>query len=205
MSPENAAHLKIETEQKPKRVIVVKYARSAITNGPLNTIQSYTRELKQTLIVYGTIDEEAANAEAAEELQKALIRRGWNYSVPIRSDRTISETELRDFHLLLIGRPTCNRISRLYEKEFPITWGVNSFRVGKEVFAGAMSAVTAVAQNPRCPRNTIVLIAGLNATGTFSIAPRIGYGEGDGELSIFENGGGARGRMHPRKELVKDF
>ncbi len=205
VSPESAAHLKLEFDQKPQRVAVDKYERAAIANGALYTLNSYTRELKQTLIVYGTLDEESANAEAAEELQKALIHRGWNYTVPIRSDRTVSDTELRDFHLLLIGRPASNRISRMFEKEFPIAWGSNSFTIGKEAFAGTMSAVAAVTPNPRFPRNTIVLIAGLNAAGTFSIAPRIGYGEGGGELSIFENGGGAKTRTHPRKELVTEF
>ena len=202
---ESAVHFKVACDSKPKRVIVDKYERSAIANGAMYTVQSYTRNLKQTLIVYGTQDDEAANAEAAEELQKALVHRGWNYTVPIRSDKTISDSELRDFHLLLIGRPSSNRISRAFEKEFPMTWTANSFRVGADTFAAPMTAVAAVAQNPNAPRNTLVLIAGLNANGTFSIASRIGYGEGGGELSIFENGGAAHTKTHPRKELVKEF
>lgn len=205
LTPESAGHMKLESDQKPARIIVDKYERSAIANGSFYSIGSFMRDIKQTLIVYGTLDEESANAEAAEELQTALIRRGWNYSVPIRSDRTITDDEIRQFHLLLIGRPACNRISRMFEKEFPIAWGSNSFRVGKESFAGAMSGVAAVALNPLNQRNMLVLIAGLNAAGTYALAPRIGYGEGGGELSIFENGGGAKTRTHARKELVKEF
>ena len=147
----------------------------------------------------------ATNREAAEELQTALIRHGTNLTVPIRSDRDVTDAELRTHHILLIGRPECNRISREFASAFPVTFGKTSFRVGSEVYGHPGSGVVAAAVNPRAPLFSVVLVAGLSAASTFALAPRLGYGEGSGEIAIFENGGAIHSRVLPAPEMVKEL
>ena len=78
--------------------------------GPFSVLTFYP-EVEEALIVQGTADEEEANAEAALALQKALLRRGHNVLVPIRKDTEVTAEELKSHHLLLVGRPSTNRLT----------------------------------------------------------------------------------------------
>ena len=72
------------------------------------SIRSFHAEQEQTLIVYGTADELPTNREAAQALQKALRENWQNITIPIKSDKEVTEAELKSHHLLLIGRPDSN-------------------------------------------------------------------------------------------------
>ena len=197
---------KVDSSEKPIRVSIDKYGRASIANGQAFTLSTFSHALTKTLIVYGTTDEAASNAEAAEEMQKAIIRRGSNITVPIRSDRDVTDAELSSHHLLLIGRPDCNRVSRDFAGAFRVTFGPSSFRVGQDTYAHPGSAVTALATNPRSPQYSAILIAGLGAASTFALAPKIGQGEGgNSEITIFENGGGVHQIVLPAAELQKEL
>ncbi len=206
LQPEGATWtLKLESEKKPVRLVIDKFDRSALANGTVLTLGTFMRDLPHTIIVYGTSDEVSANTEAAQELQTALIKRGYNLTVPIRSDLEVTENELSRNHVLLVGKPTTNRISKRFAKEFPISFGTTSFTTGGETYGHPASAVAAAAVNPLAPRYSIVMIAGLSAASTYAVAPRIGYGEARGEVCIFENGGGVHSRISPPAELQRKF
>ncbi len=79
--------------------------------GPFSVL-TFHHEVEQTLIVVGTEDEKPSNREAAEALQQAIRARHSNFTVPIKTDREVTEEELKTNHLLLIGRPDTNRITR---------------------------------------------------------------------------------------------
>jgi hypothetical protein len=100
---------------RPQRVIVDKYCTAGRANGGVFSVLSFYREQEHTLIVYGTLDEVPTNREAAEALQKAIRELWSNYSVAIKSDRDVSDAELRNKHLLLIGRPDSNAAGRSAE------------------------------------------------------------------------------------------
>ena len=61
--------------ERPLRVVVDKYARTAKLNGSPYTPQSFHVERERTLIVYGTRDEEAANRAMVEEFHRANAAR----------------------------------------------------------------------------------------------------------------------------------
>jgi hypothetical protein len=152
------------------------------------TVHSFHRELEQTLIVYGTLDEVYTNREAAEALQDA-IRKGPNITVPIKADKDVTDADLKDHHLLLIGRPDSNRCVARFQAAVPITFGSRSFTVGKECYAHANSAVLAAGENPLNPRYSIVVIAGLDAASTLRTASAlVGGGVREAEVVILPNG-----------------
>src|SRR6516165_1765074 len=138
----------METKNRPRRVIIDKYGSTAKLNGGIYSVGTWYGDLENTLIVYGTGDEAATNREAAEALQKAIIQRHSNFTVPIKSDREVTRDDLSSHHLLLIGRPDCNAVVQQFRSHFPITFGSRSFSVRNEAYAHAMTAIVAAADNP---------------------------------------------------------
>ena len=152
------------------------------------TVHSFQTDLEHTLIVYGTLDEEYTNREAAEALQQA-IRQGPNITVPIKADKDVTDADLKDRHLLLIGRPDSNRCVARFKDALPVTFGSRSFTVRKDCYAHAKSAVVAAAENPLNPRYSMVVIAGLDASSTLKTAPAlVRGGMGQAEVVVVPNG-----------------
>jgi hypothetical protein len=152
------------------------------------TVHSFQADLEHTLIVYGTLDEEYTNREAAEGLQQA-IRQGPNITVPIKADKDVMDADLKERHLLLIGRPDSNRCVARFKEALPITFGSRSFTVRKDCYAHAKSAVVAAAENPLNPRYSMVVIAGLDAASTLKTAPALMRGGmGTAEVVVLPNG-----------------
>src|SRR5262249_39437690 len=95
------------------------------------SVTTFYAEIEETIIVYGTADEAAANRDAAGVLQEALLRRGANVSVAIKSDREISGDELKGNHVLLVGRPATNAAFARLGKHLPVQFGPASVKVRK--------------------------------------------------------------------------
>jgi hypothetical protein len=193
----------IDTPKRPTRVVVDKDARTAKGNGGAFSILSFHSELPQTLIVYGTGDEAAANLEAAETLQR-VIREAWsNYTVPIKSDQAATQEDLRSHHLLLIGRPDGNRVVARLGKTFPVTFGHRSFLIGNEAYAHAGTTILASGENPWSPAHSVVVLAGLSAEATLDApAALMGHRQAAGEVVVLVKGDKPRVRVVPPRELV---
>jgi hypothetical protein len=134
------------------------------------TIFSHEVEPEQVLIVYGTLHNQAAQKEAAEHLQSEVVRRFANVWPPMKSDREVTDDELKSRYLLLVGHPFTNRVSaKILEKspQFPVQFGRQSFSVGGETFANPESWIVAAGENPFNPRYSAVIFSGLNAASTW--------------------------------------
>jgi hypothetical protein len=165
------------------------------------SILSFHREQERTLIVYGTGDEVPTNREAAEALQKAIRESGPNFTLPIKSDKELSEGEAATHHLLLIGRPDSNSLVRRFEKDLPITFGSRSFRVRDKTYAHPGSAVIVATTNPLNPRYSAVAVAGLSAESTLSAAGAfMKRGHKGGEVLLLPQGGRAQPLILPTPE-----
>ena len=151
--------------------------------GVFNTL-SFMEELEKTLIVYGTKDEEAANKEAAEDLQDGLIRRHANLKLPIKSDKQVSDEDLRTHHLLLIGRPDSNAVVERCRAKLPVTFGARSIRVQDKTYAHPGSAALIAAENPLDPRYSIVVVAGLGADSTVHAAIKLANWTGKNQVVV---------------------
>jgi hypothetical protein len=162
------------------------------------SVQTFQAELERTLIVYGTRAESAMNREAAELLQKAIRERHSNFTVPIKADSDVTEAEMKEHHLLLIGRPDCNAVTQHYREALPVSFGTCSFVVRSEAFAHAGSAVAVAAENPANRRYSIVVVAGLSPAATLRAAPLLPH-QNATEIVVFPEGGGTRSTV---KELT---
>ncbi|HEY1379672.1 MAG TPA: hypothetical protein VGF55_22910, partial [Gemmataceae bacterium] len=196
----------VETTDRPLRVVVDKYGRMAKANGGPYTPSSFEDERERALIVYGTRDEEAAN-RATAELLREKIRTHWsNVTVPVKADREVTEDDLRDRHLLLIGRPDTNRVVERFRDSLPVSFGWRSFAVRGETYAHAGGAVIAAAANPLNPRYSAVVLAGLSADATTRTPEAIYRKDGQGaDVLILPNGGNVKALVTPARELVKEF
>jgi hypothetical protein len=159
--------------------------------GPFGVL-TFLSELEETLIVYGTGDEANVNREAADLLQQALRRRGPNVTVAVKSDKEVSDDELKSRHLLLIGRPDCNGLTERFRSALPATFGWRSFAVKGEGYAHAGSAVIAAGENPANKRYSVVVIAGLGAAATRRAAPLLAETVANGEVVLLPHRGGPR-------------
>src|SRR5262249_38097000 len=117
----------IATAERPVRLVVDKYGDTAKRQGGTFSVLSFHAELEHSLIVYGTAAQAAANRDAAEGLQRGIIERHSNYTVPIKTDREVTEEDLKTHHVLLIGRPDSNAVVNRFRAAFPITFGKRSF------------------------------------------------------------------------------
>jgi hypothetical protein len=137
------------------------------------SVYSFEVEPEQALIVYGTLADRAAQREAAELLQRTIARRFSNYSIPIKADTEVNEDDLRNRHLVLVGRPATNRIAAQCTARVPVTFGAASFTVRNKTYAHPDSAVIAAGENPQNPRYSVVIYAGLGAQSTWKSVQRL--------------------------------
>jgi hypothetical protein len=165
--------------------------------GPFSILTPFA-ELEKTLIVYGTATERPTNREAALALQQALREHWGNITVRVREDRAVKEEDLKDRHLLLIGRPDSNTLVERFRSTWPVTFGPHSFAVGDEAFAHADSAVLAAGENPLNKRFAVVVIAGLDAASTLRTAPLLAANtRRPAEVVVFPHAGGVRSLVLP--------
>jgi hypothetical protein len=165
------------------------------------SVLSFKEEPEQTLIVYGTADEEAANKETAEGLQEA-IRTSWcNCTINVKSDKEVKEEDLKTHHLLLIGRPDCNACVDKFRAGLPIGFGSRSFVVKNDAYAHAGSGVIAAAENPLNKRFSIVVLAGLSAEATTKLPTvLLKKDQAQAEVFVVPNGGKAKALVLAGKE-----
>lgn len=171
ISPEDS-RIVVNSDTRPTRVTVDKHGLVARDNGSPFTILTFDTELEQTLLIYGTTDEEIGNREAARVLQQSLRRREHNVQPALKSDREVTDEDLRTHNIILIGRPSANAIAARYASKFPVHFDRQSFDVRGEVYSHPDTAVIAAADNPINPRYSMVVIAGLSSLATYQTMPQ---------------------------------
>jgi hypothetical protein len=127
---------------------------------------SFRDELEESLIVYGTLDDEAANRNTARALQEMIRKQCLGAVVTYVSDATATESQLGAKHLLLIGGPGSNRVSARCEKGLPVKFANHTCTLKGETYAHAGTCVIAACANPLNPRFSTVVLAGLSAAAT---------------------------------------
>jgi hypothetical protein len=187
------------------RLVVDKYARCARANGAQVALGSFADDLKHTLIVYGTQDDAPANREAAEACQRS-VRTSWhNITLPIRSDAEVTDADLADNHLILVGRPATNRVSAKLSGALPVTFGAASFSVRTSTYANAGSAVLVAGVNTLNPRYSINVIAGNSGAATLAHAGDLFDRQHVQEVRIMDAWGNITPLVTPAPELVHSF
>jgi hypothetical protein len=130
---------------------------------------AFDTEVEKTLIVYGTLNEAEANHEAALLLQQSVRRREHNITPVIKMDSEVTEQDLANHHLLLIGRPDSNSLVQRFQDILPATFGTHSFEIRGTVYAHPESAIIMAIDNPLNRRYSVVTIAGLSGLSTLQV------------------------------------
>lgn len=133
---------------------------------PQFSTRSFLDEPEDCLIVYGTLDDTAANRIAASALQELIRKQCRGIVVNIVSDEAVKDTELGEKHLLLIGGPEANRVAARCVKGMPVTYARHTCTVKGETYANATTCVIVAGANPVNPRYSAVILGGLSAAAT---------------------------------------
>jgi hypothetical protein len=147
--------------------------RSDSTGKGYWSIFSFEKEPEKALIVYGTLKDKSAQREAAGHLARKIARRWSNQDVPVKADTDVTDADLKERHLLLIGRPDCNAATAKVARGLPVTFGPASFVLRGDTYAHPGSAVIAAGGNPLNPRYSVVVYAGLGAEATWQSVQRL--------------------------------
>jgi hypothetical protein len=161
--------------------------------GSAFSVQSFHEERDKTLIVFGTTDDEVANRRSAEQLQRIIRIRWSNETIPIVADRDVTDEQIKNHHLVLIGRPDSNLLTRRFREALPVSFGPRSFKIGADQYAHCGSGVLASTDNPTNPRFSIVVLAGLSADATTRL-PELVFGNGTQGADIVIAAQGAKAR-----------
>lgn len=129
-------------------------------------------EPERSVIVYGTDGDVAANREAAAALQTAVRLEHGNVVVPVKGDSEMSDADLKDRHVVLVGRPTTNRVARRFADAVPAKFGPASVRLGSDLYAHEGTAIVLAGANPLSPKYSVLIVAGLSAEATVRFAEK---------------------------------
>jgi hypothetical protein len=168
-------------------------ARARKASGRFWAVDSFERQLDKALIVYGTVSEADAQREAAEALQHKLAGRWANITLPIKADNDVTDSMIKDCHVLLVGRPATNRVSARLAKALPIEFGPASFTLAGDTYSHPLTSIVAAGPSPLAADRSVVIFAGLSAEGTW-MCPRQfpDHGGAEAEVLLMENGGSIR-------------
>jgi Phospholipase B/S-layer like family, C-terminal region len=195
--------IEIKSPHQPLQVFVDKYGLTGRSNGSAFTILTFDSEVEKTLIVYGTLNEAAANHEAAILLQQSVRRREHNITPAIKMDSEVTEQDLASHHLLLVGRPDSNSLVQRFQDSLPATFGTNSFEVRGMVYAHPESAIIMATDNPLNRRYSVVTIAGLSSLSTLQVMSKfednlLSYAQ----IVVLPHNQTASDLVAPAKELI---
>jgi len=138
-------------------------------------------------------------------LQEKIRTAHANFDVPVVSDSAVTEEQLRDHHLILLGRPSANRRTQRFHDALPLKFGEQSFEVCGQTYAHYRSAVIAAGANPLNPRYAVTAVAGLSALATYRAVTKLGYDDFGVEVKVLPHGDRPKKLVVPPAELIHDF
>ena len=202
---ETNGSFRLDSDDAPQRLIVDKYSRSARTNGGRFDLPYFMHDPEKTIIVVGTADDAAGQRDAGLVLQNHIRAMHINFDLPLVTDTTVTDEQLKNNHILLIGRPATNRITARFTEAFPVRFGQQSFAVDDDLYAHPKSAVMVAGTNPLNPRFSAVVIAGNSALSTYQAADKLGFNDFGVEVKVLPHPGSPKRLVMPAPELIHRF
>ncbi|HDP98436.1 MAG TPA: hypothetical protein ENN22_04530, partial [bacterium] len=128
------------------------------------------------LIVYGTSGTTEENQVNFDEAMRFVEQwQAWQH-VPcrVKKDIDLTETDLKNFHLILIGNASSNAILKRINSQLPIRLDVNSIIFDEKIYYGEDLGLAMIYPNPLTSDKYVVILAGVTEKGTRLITRRIG-------------------------------
>jgi predicted esterase len=98
------------------------------------------------------------------QFELAHFRERWRsvYRGDLRTKRDdqVTDADLRDYHLILWGDPTSNRLIARVNDQLPVRWSGENVQVGDKLYDAATHAPMAIYSNPLMPHRYVVLNSG---------------------------------------------
>jgi hypothetical protein len=136
------------------------------------------------LVVFGTLSEEQANQAAAKRFNKEYLGLGDNI---IKADVDVNEADVNTKCLVLFGRPETNKIAQKFKDVFPIKFNDNEFTWQGVTYDKPTQGIAQIAENPKDPRNLVIMYAGLRANAMQTVCDLYLYDAADSYV-IYEDG-----------------
>jgi len=128
-------------------------------SGPLDDFQ-----FDRFLFVYGTAGTAAENALLAK-LGKKLADWGLGATFNVKADRDVTDADLHEAHLIVIGTPSSNSLLGKLAKDVPLVWSSTGLQLGKVSVAGAGAGACLIYPNPLAPERYLVILTGVDEAG----------------------------------------
>ncbi len=137
--------------------------------------------LAKAILVYGTAREAEANRYAAGQLQSRFL--DWFESpVPVRKDFEVSDEDLKNHDVVLVGRPETNSVLEAWRARLALDYNGAAFRLSGTWHPGESEALVWTAANPLDPASVVVVIAGNSPLETVRTAKETSLDEAGYEL-----------------------
>jgi dienelactone hydrolase len=92
------------------------------------------------------------------------LKKGWRLhfrgDAPVKSDKDVTNADIRNNNLILFGDPQSNALLKRIAAKLPIAWDGQSVRVGQNVFDAQTHGVVLIYPNPLNPKRYVVLNSG---------------------------------------------
>jgi len=178
------ASFEFSLSMKPNKIAVdPKYHILKIQKIPL-MLEEFWNVYPNMLVVFGTLSEEQANQAAAKRFNKEYLGLGDNI---IKADVDVNEADLNTKCLVLFGRPETNKIAQKFKDVFPIKFNDNEFTWQGVTYDKPTQGIAQIAENPKDPRNLVIMYAGLRANAMQTVCDLYLYDAADSYV-IYEDG-----------------
>jgi pimeloyl-ACP methyl ester carboxylesterase len=137
-------------------------AASGKRHGQSGPIDDFQRG--RLLYVYGTAGSPEENARL-EKVAKKISNRGLGTEFPCKADSAVTDEEIRDCHLVLLGSPSTNRVTAKVVEGQPLKWEEGKLRLGEVVVEGPGAGACLVYPSPLANDRYIVVLSALDEAG----------------------------------------
>ena len=128
-------------------------------SGPLDDFQ-----FGRLLFVYGTGGDASEQALLAK-VGKSMADWGLGAVFPVKADREVTDQDLREAALILIGTPATNSVLARMAGDLPLRWSAAGMRLGAAQVAGPGAGACFIYPNPLAPEHYMVVVTAADEAG----------------------------------------
>ena len=128
-------------------------------SGPIDDFQ-----FDRFLLVYGTGGDDKQKA-ALEALGKRMADWGLGAAFDVKADSDVSESDIRDAHLILIGTPQNHALLAKLADRLPLRWTASGLQLGASSVQGPGAGACLICPNPLAPDRYVVVVTAVDEAG----------------------------------------
>lgn len=154
----------------PKQALTAAFHKTARFEGPMDDVWT-----SAFLIVQGTNAPTPQMRAVVEAETRNVAERWttWQHAVPrIKNDTEVTTADMQSYHLILVGGPEENFITRQLLPEMPLSVKGETLEFFGETFAGGDLGLAMIYPNPRYPNRYVKMLLATSPAGLFGLDAR---------------------------------